>query len=373
MRHKTGIRNVVRWPILALALVACGDPKLKVGLNVGSAGADVGAMAASEIRQSQAAKDRRFEVRIAAQRAVSSQQASPEMLKAALDSLATDEKVAVVVSRFLGQEALDAARGYQKSLVPFISVTPLPPGISASNGPGFSLVPGFEKQAEFMASKAKPDDRVAIVYINDAYGVTLSNALSAALVKRGITLVDSRKYEQSWDEPRVVAVGTELNRDKNPTLLYFLGRAPSLQLVWQPFRETAKEIRVIGSDLVESTALYSNPEGGFTGLTYVRYADPQSAETRMKDLHDRYMMWISRGEMTSEAALVYDAMMLTGEALRSGARTRAQFREYYHSLGRTRAPFNGVTGPIAFDDAGEVARPFHLAEVTNTGIVAVKQ
>ena len=370
MRQKTKIRNVVRLTVL---LAACGDPKLKVGLNVGAAGADVGAMAASEIRQSQAAKDRRFEVRIAAQRAVSNQSAPPQMIKAALDSLAEDEAIAVVVSRFLGQETLDAARSYKSANVPFISVTPLPPGTSAPGGPGFSLVPGYAKQAEFMAGHASANDRVAIVHINDAYGVTLSNALTEALKTRGITPVDVRKYDQSWDEPRVVAVGTEMARDKMPTLLYFLGRAPSLQLVWQPFRESAKEVRVIGSDLVESTSLYTNPEGGFTGLKYVRYADPQSAEARMKDLHDRYMMWISRGEMTSEAALVYDALMMTGEALRAGARTRAQFREYFNSLGRSRPPFNGVAGPVAFDDAGEVARPFQLAEVTYNGIVTVKQ
>jgi ABC-type branched-subunit amino acid transport system substrate-binding protein len=278
-----------------------------------------------------------------------------------------------VVSRFLGQEALDAAQHYRTANVPFISVTPLPAGLASGNGPGFSLVPSFTKQADFMASQAVGEDRVAIVYINDAYGVTLSTALVAALKTRGLTPVDVRKYDQSWDEPRVVAVGTELARDKNPTLLYFIGRAPSLQLVWQPFRETAKEIRVIGSDLVESTALYTNPEGGFTGLKYVRYVDPQSTDARMKDLHDRYMMWISRGEMTSEAALVYDAMMMTADAMRAGARTRAQFREHFAALGRSRPPFNGVSGPIAFGDDGEVARPFHLAEVTFNGIVSVQQ
>jgi ABC-type branched-subunit amino acid transport system substrate-binding protein len=358
---------------LALTVTACSRPKVKVGLNVGAAGADVGAMAASAIRQSQAAKDRRFEVRVAAQRAVSSQQATPQMIKASLDSIGRDEKVAVVVSRFLDQEALDAAHQFKAERIPFLSVTPLPAGTATAQGPAFALVPGYDKQAQFMAEQAAKDDRVAIVHINDAYGVTLTNALTEALKARGIVPVDTRKYEQSWDEPRVMAVGRELDRDKHPTLLFFIGRAPSLQLVWQPFREGFKEIRVIGSDLVESTSLYVNPEAIFTGLKYVRYADPQSAEPRMKDLHDRYMMWISRGEMTSESALVYDAMMMTGEALRSGARTREQFQQYFASLGRTRPPFDGVTGPIAFTDGGAVARKFHLAEVTNQGVVAVNQ
>lgn len=354
-----------------VAVAGCGDPKLKVGLNVGPAGADVARMASSEVRQSRPARDRRFEIRVAAQIPMVRNELTPELMRSALDSLADDESVAVVVSRFLGQEMLDAARGYNSKKVPYLAITPLPPGFASAEGPGFSLVPSYAKQASFLAGLADPSARIAIVHIADAYGVTLATELSEALAARGSAPIDVRSYEQSWDEPRMVALGTDIERTKNPTLLYFLGRAPSLELVWQPFREVGKEIRVIGSDLAESNAIYVNKEGRFTGLQYVRYVDPQSQEPRIKDLHDRYDWWISRGEMTGEAVLVYDAMLLVGEGLRAGARSREDFRQYFASLGRTRPAFNGVGGEIAFGEDGEVAREFELAEVTYRGVERV--
>lgn len=368
----TGNGNVVRrFFLLSLSAlsVGCGHQKLEIAVNAGPGGADVGRMAASEIRQSGAAKNRRVDVLVPQLKQIVQGTSTPKMMAAALDTVANDDKVAVIVSRFLDAEVLQAAQTFKVKGVPFISTTPLPPGITSPNGPGLSMVPNLVKQAQFMAAEAQATDHVAIVHIRNAYGAGLTAALVDALRARGVTSFDTLSYDQSWDEPRMVALGTELEKNKNPSLVYFVGRAPSLELVWQPFREAAKDIRVVASDLVESTAIYDNPEGIFTGLKYVRYFDPQAKQPRMVDLHDRYLVWIGRGEMTGEAVLVYDAMMMTADALRAGARTRAEIRQYFSSLGRSRPPYSGVGGQVSFDENGEVPRKFQLAEVTNRGVV----
>ena len=354
-----------------ILLAACGDPKLKVGLNVGLAGADVGRMASTEVRMSGAAKDRYFETRVAAQTIIAKGELTPAIMRASLDSLAADDKVPVVISRFLWKEELDAARAFVSGRMPFLSVSPLPDGITAAAGPGYSLVPSLEDQAQFLAEQAKPSDKIAVVHIDNEHGVLMAAAIVKSLKARGIDGVEVRQYHQSWDEPRVVALGSELEKDYKPTLLYFVGRAPSLELVWQPFRNTQEMARVYASDMVESPAVFANNEGRYSGLKYVRYADPMSAEPRMKDLNDRYWMWISRGEMTGEAILVYDAMTLIGDAMRAGARERSDFSEYFASLGRTRPPFKGVAGLVEFTDGGAVKREFKLGEVTNRGVVTV--
>jgi hypothetical protein len=192
--------------------------------------------------------------------------------------------------------------------------------------------------------------------------------LIKALAARGIKPVDVREYKQAWDEPRVVALGTEIEKI-DPTVMFFIGRAPSLELVWQPFREASKDIRVYGADMVESTAIYANAAGRYTGLRYVRYIDPRSKDARMTDLNDRYWMWISRGEMTNEAVMIYDALTLVGEAMRAGARTRPEFITYFASLGSARPPFKGVGGLVEFSENGESKREMHWAEVTYRGVV----
>ncbi len=91
----------------------------------------------------------------------------------------------------------------------------------------------------------------------------------------------------------------------------------------------------------------------------------------MKDLAVRYLLWIGSGQITSEGVLVHDAMVLMGEAVRAGARTRTQVRDYLRTLGRSRPAYSGVGGPIAFNEDGQVDRKLELAEVTTRGTVAV--
>lgn len=360
-------------PTLLLLVAACGNRQFDIGVNAGPGGADVARMASSEVRMSRPRIDKRVDVRIAAMRATARNEATPPMLAASLDSIIAEKHVGAVISRFLDQEVLALVPRMKSSGLPFLSTTPVPGGIVSGNGPGFSLVPGYHKQAAFLALQSTTSDKIAIVHIDDFYGNSLATELVKALKDRGQNVVEIKKYRQDWDEPRMVALGTILQKQIDPTLVYFIGRAPSLELVWQPFREAGGSSKVIGSDLVESTALYENQEAKFTGLRYVRFFDTKSQETRMKDLHDRYAMWIGRGEMTGEAVLVYDAMLMLGEALRSGARTHQDVVAYLTSLGKSRPPFKGVGGPISFGSDGEVDRKFELAEVHDRGIVVVKQ
>jgi ABC-type branched-subunit amino acid transport system substrate-binding protein len=254
--------------------------------------------------------------------------------------------------------------------MPYISLHPTSPQITGGSTWGFSLVPDYVKEATFIAKNVGAGKKVAIAHIDDAYGRGIAAALTQALTQAGSPPMDVRKYQQTWDEPRMVALGHDI-RSKKPELMIFAGRSPSLQLVIQPFREAGEEIRVIGTDLVESSAVYTNSDGSLTGVQFVRFVDPNSSNERMQDLNGRYILWIGSGHITSEGVLTYDGIHLIGEAVRAGARTRSQVRDYLRSLGRTRPPFSGVAGLIQFGEDGQVMRNFELAEVLKRGIAVV--
>ena len=91
----------------------------------------------------------------------------------------------------------------------------------------------------------------------------------------------------------------------------------------------------------------------------------------MHDLASRYVFWVGFGNITSEGVLTYDGMHLIGDAVRAGARTRAQVRAYLESLGKTRPPFSGVGGLISFADDGTVHRPMELVEIQARGVTVV--
>ncbi|HET9439810.1 MAG TPA: ABC transporter substrate-binding protein [Longimicrobiales bacterium] len=359
-----------KYMLALIALTACADPKLEVGIYAGPHGATIAKMAASGIRQSQAAKDRRFDARPIAQAAVVRDSLTPEILTASLDSIAEDTLVVALISRFYMQSAVDAKNRLNSAGIPYLSLHPTAPDLTGGATWGFSLVPDYAKEAEFIAKNIGAGQRVAVVHIDDAYGRGIAAALVDALTRAGSPPTDVRRYEQSWDEPRMVALGHDA-RSKQPDVMVFAGRSPSLSLVIQPFREAGEEIRIIGTDLVESFSVYNNTDGALIGVQFVRFLDPRSDNERMTDLNGRYILWIGSGQITGEGVLAYDGMHLIGDAVRSGARTRAQVRDYLKSLGRSRPPFSGVGGLIAFGEDGQVQRKMELVEVLLRGVDVV--
>ncbi len=352
---------------LLLALTACSDPKIEVAVHAGLHGGTIARMAATGVRQSQAASDRRFDSRSLAQGAIVRDSLTPEILAAAMDSIVDDTLVVAVISRFYMQTAVDATRDFNRVGLPYLALHPVAPELTGGDTWGFSLVPGYQAQAEFIARQIGRGQRVAVLYLDDVYGRGMSAALVQALTAAGSPPTDLRRYEQSWDEPRMVALGHD-TRSGNPDVMVFAGRTPSLALVIQPFREAGEEIRVIGTDLSESTAMYDNPDGALTGVQFVRFVNPRSDDERMKDLNGRFVLWVGFGNINTEGVLTYDAVHLIGDAVRSGARTRTEVRDYLRSLGRTRPPFSGVGGLIAFQDDGTVHRPLELVEVQMRGV-----
>jgi branched-chain amino acid transport system substrate-binding protein len=82
--------------------------------------------------------------------------------------------------------------------------------------------------------------------------------------------------------------------------------------------------------------------------------DPYNGTERMKAFGKRYKERF--GIMPySFPAFTYDSMMLYAAALKSGARTGAQIRDFYHSL----KGWTGISGPVTFDKDG----------ITTTGAV----
>lgn len=353
--------------MLLLPLAACSDPKMEIGVYAGPHGSTIALMAAKSIRTTGEQLDRRFDARPVARAVVARNELTDEILVASLDSMTADTLVVAVMTRFLSAGALQATQKFNAAGFPYIALTPVPPEVVGGSTWGFSLMPDYNKQAAFIAKHVGAGKRVVIIHINDAYGQGMAAALSSELTKAGSAPVDVRKYEQAWDEPRMIALGHDA-RSKRPNVLVFAGRTPSLSLVVQPFREANENVRVIGTDLVESANLYHNSDAGLTGVEFVRILDPMSQEPRMKDLALGYVLWIGSGQITTEGVLVHDAMRLMGEAARAGARTRTEMRDYLKSLGRTRPPFSGVSGLISFGDDGQVDRKMELARVGLKGV-----
>jgi branched-chain amino acid transport system substrate-binding protein len=353
--------------LAALVALACRDSTpARVGIVMSSDGRTGATFAAADIAaQAREGGAPPLDVRIESLEGASP--ASPSI--AVAERLAEDPSTIAVVGHSNSATSLAASQIYNRRRVPQIAPTTTAPLYGSAGPYSFRLVPDDSSQAVFIAGiVAKRGGVVVVGYVNDDYGRGLWSALRAELQRRGVTVADALPYLEAQDTTAInsIADGVLVRR---PAQLVWLGRSAQLGAVLDRVRPWLPALSVLGSDGVEAERLYATPER-FAGLRFVRFINPGDRRPELQAFRRRFRDSVDR-ELTAEAVLSYDAVMLIEAARRSGARSRDDVRTFLTSLGRSRPPFAGVSGPIAFDARGAVERRHLLAEVTDRGVRGV--
>jgi ABC-type branched-subunit amino acid transport system substrate-binding protein len=354
--------------LIALALAACNREPYRLGVWQGPTGANLAKMAEQEINFNGGVAGRRLNARVVSMRDVSQNLLTPEILRASLDSIARDTMVLAVITRMTDSVTEAAARQFEELRVPYLISTPVDQSYVKSHPHAFLLVPTTQEQGEFLAEQAlaEPAPRtVAIMHVREQHAEALANAIKTALAARGIAVAFTTSFAQTADELNMTAKAKEVAAQK-PTIMYWIGRSPSLLLVHPIVRNAVPEVRFLSSELTESWHLYTNPQGVFTGVRFVRYMDPSSADSLVKGLRERLLMWIGRNELNNEVALTYDAIRGMAQVIRAGNTNRAAVLQYL----RSNPTLTAVNGPMRFADQ-RVSRPMELAEVQLDSVVTV--
>ncbi len=227
----------------------------------------------------------------------------------------------------------------------------------------FRLVPPDRRQSAFLAAqlvRMRPAGaRIAILYVNDDYGRGLRDGLLVAL--------DTTLFEQVVEIPHLdaradsatIARSIRTLTHASPDLLLWLGRADVLNRYLPEIRRGLGGIVVVGSDAVAEAAHLAPDPALWDNVVFPEIVR-LDATPELRDFRERYRRRF-HNEPTSGDALSYDAMSLVLAGAAAGARTGPQLRRYLMSLGRERPPFRGLTGPIAFDENGDVERDYLLS------------
>lgn len=362
------LKRRLTFVLIAGTLAACAEQPHRIGVWSGPTGANLAKMVESEINFNGGVVGRRLKVRVVDQRSVVMNELTPAILRASLDSIASDTSVAAVVTRMTDSITEQGAQLFERNRIPYLITTPVDDKYLETHPHAFLLVPTVQQQAEFLASQAEQEPaprRVAILNVREGHAEALAAEIGNALARRGIKPVFTTSFSQSTDELNLTAKAREL-ASYDPTILYFVGRSPSLLVVHPVIRNAIPAIRILASDLAESWHVYMNPQGIYTGVRLVRYMDPTSQDSLIRGLRDRLLVWIGRNELTNEATLTYDALRGLAEIMRTGATSRVAVLEYL----RNNPTVNGLGGAMEFT-AQRVPREMHLAEVRRNSVVRV--
>lgn len=264
--------------------------------------------------------------------------------------------------------SLAASQVYNAAEV--VQIAPTSSAVTYSEaGPySFRLVPPDDQQGRFLAEtlmREAGDDslRVALFYVNDDYGRGLRRAFLAAFDTTRHRVVLDLPHAESTARGEVVEHGVEALAASEATVVLWFGRPVILGRFIEGFRSVDRELRIIGSDAVSAAAL--TPTAPWRGVRYTDFVDPDGSD-ELRAFSARYRARYGT-PVTGPEILSYEAMKLLLAAVRAGARSGPEIRDWLRSLGESSPPFRGIAGPIVFDEMGDVDRTYVLGVVGGGG------
>jgi branched-chain amino acid transport system substrate-binding protein len=282
--------------------------------------------------------------------------------------MAATSGMVAVIGHSNSSSSLSASPIYNQAGIVQIAPTATSVQFSEAGSFSFRLAPADPMQGELLAGAIDslyPDGtRVAILFVNDDYGRGLRAAVLDQLDRERFPVVFDQPHadvERSNDLPfheRAVQTTIAGVADAEPGLVLWLGRPATFRGYLPEMRRVLGAIPVLGGDALSSYNEEDLASGLWDGVRYADYVDMEGTEA-LRDFARRFLARQGIAARTAEV-LSYDAMGVLLAAVRDGARTGDEVRQWLQSLGRERPPWQGLSGPIAFTERGDVERPYVL-------------
>ena len=279
--------------------------------------------------------------------------------------LVQNQSVLAVVGHVNSGAMLAASRIYDGQ-IPAVATTASSPDLSGVSRWTFRVISSDSLNGVILArfaSRFGGNDstlkQAAILYENDSYGRGLADAFRRAF--RGTIVSFDPISEEVNAEPFVSFL-----KMKQVGIVFVAGRENSALRILREARNQGLEAVFIGGDgwqgIVADTAA-SN--GAYVGTSFNAKAQSPSVQRFVRAFRKRYQT-----EPDAFAALAYDATRLIAEALTKKGRNREAIRDYLASLNAVN-PFEGVTGPVYFNELGDpIGMGFHVAQVMSGALVS---
>jgi len=273
--------------------------------------------------------------------------------------------VMAVVGHVNSGAMLAAARIYDGAL-PAVATTASSPDLSGVSKWTFRIISSDSLNGVILArfaSRIGGNDsslkQAAVLYENDSYGRGLADAFRRAF--RGTIISFDPISEDVNAEPFV-----SFFKLRQPGIVFVAGREGSALRILREAKRQGVEAVFIGGDgwqgVVVDTAASS---GAYVGTSFNSEDPSPEVQRFVRAFRGRYQT-----KPDAFAALAYDATKLIAEALIKKGKSREGVRDYLRSLSATK-PFEGVSGPVYFNDNGDpIGMGFHVAQVVSGTLVS---
>lgn len=213
----------------------------------------------------------------------------------------------------------------------------------------FPLAPSDSMEAAFLGETAVDglkSTRIAVYFVNTAYGSGIRAELRRWLAGRGMAPVDEVPYVVGADLETLVEASLQRS---HPDLTVLVGRRIEVARLAALIYERDPSIRLLAADGAydqpAELIAAAGPAADSLYLTTFWVAD--TTVPIQREFVRRYRNDTGR-DPTAFEAMRYDAVMVLAQAILEVGPDRPAIRDWLVSLGGSRPPYAGVTGAISF-------------------------
>ena len=280
--------------------------------------------------------------------------------------------VSAVVGHLFSGETLAAAPVYNGGTDPVVAVSPSSssPDLTTAGNYTFRVCPSDLAHGEVLAHWVR--DRLhldigALLYLNDEYGRGIRQAFVDEYSRLGGDLQSVDPY--LGDKPEV---GPYLDRlaKSQPEFLVVAGNRGEAEEIIRQARKRGLTMPVVGGDGLEGIQQAGAlAEGVYLSSPYFPAIPTESNRRFVAAFVKKFP---DAGPPNQPAAGTYDAIYLLREVIARAGTGREAIRRALAGVGTSTPPFEGVTGTIAFDAAGDVSTENVYVGLVRHGVVEVQ-
>ena len=293
---------------------------------------------------------------------VEDNQTNPTISASATSKLINQDGVKVIIGAVTSSSMLASAPIAEKSKVVMISPGASNPDISQAGDYICRNWISGALEGKAMANYLYNDEgvrKVAILYINNDYGVGLKNIFSKQFKELGGEITAIEFYNQDDTDFR-----TQLIKIKNsyPERIYIPGYYKEMALILKQAKELGIRIPFRSVVTFEEPQLLKLAKREAEGVIYSSpFYNPESQEKNIRNFVSEFKKRYGRNPGIF-AAHGYDAMMIIASVIKKkGIYDAVVIKEGLYKIKN----FPGVSGLTSFDENGDVIKPVAIKQVKN--------
>ena len=255
----------------------------------------------------------------------------------------------------------------EENRVVLISPASGSPEISNAGDYIFRTCPSDIYEAEYIAGyyqKMYSEKSVAILYINNDYGIGLKNRFLSKLENNTQNIL-SLAFEQGQTDFR-----NQLSRIKNNSIdvVYLIGYEEMIT-VFKQVKEMDLNVIWLGNNQLNDQSMIDKMGDTADGTVFPGHEyNLEKVKREHPEFYSKYLKYSNNQDLDVFAAYGVDALMLIDAALKSGAKTGTEIKDFLKDV----KEFKGLTGTFDFNANGDPIRTLNLYKINNGKIELIR-